>query len=198
MCRLRRSSAMTFRRVVVMESDTVLRARVIAEQRLGSVTPRWAHVRGVAAAAERMAAGLATIEAEAVVAAAWLHDVGYAPSMRSRSFHPVDGALFVRAEGFPAVVVSLVAHHTGVVFEARERGLSDALAEFPEPPELLLDVLTCADMTTGPDGSRVRAADRVSEILSRYPENDPVHRAIERAAPTLLAAVARVDALVAG
>jgi putative nucleotidyltransferase with HDIG domain len=182
-----------------MESGTVLRARVIAEQRLGSVAPRWAHVRGVAAAAELMATDLATIEAESVVAAAWLHDVGYAPSVRrSTGFHPVEGALFVRAEGFPAVVVSLVAYHTGAVFEARERGLLDALAEFPEPPELLLDVLTCADMTTGPDGSRVRAADRVSEILLRYPEDDPVHRAIERAAPTLLAAVARVDAVVAG
>jgi hypothetical protein len=100
--------------------------------------------------------------------------------------------------GFPAVVVSLVAYHTGAAFEARERGLSDALAEFPEPPELLLDVLTCADMTTGPDGSFVRAEDRVSEILSRYPGDDPVHRAIERSAPTLLAAVACVDALVAG
>jgi hypothetical protein len=110
----------------------------------------------------------------------------------------VDGAVFVRAEGFPAVVVSLVAYHTGAAFEARERGLSDALAEFPEPPELLLDVLTCADMTTGPDGSCVRAEDRVSEILPRYPEDNPVHRAIERSAPTLLAAVARVDALVAG
>jgi hypothetical protein len=55
-----------------------------------------------------------------------------------------------------------------------------------------------AIMTTGPDGSFVRAEDRVSEILSRYPEDDPVHRAIERSAPTLLAAVARVDALVAG
>ena len=181
-----------------MEADTALRARVIAEERLGSLAPRWAHVRGVAAAAELMAAGLATIDADAVVAAAWLHDVGYAPSVRSTSFHPVDGAVFVRAEGFPAVVVSLVAYHTGAAFEARERGLSDALAEFPEPPELLLDVLTCADMTIGPDGSRVRAEDRVSEILSRYPEDNPVHRAIERSAPTLLAAVARVDALVAG
>jgi putative nucleotidyltransferase with HDIG domain len=182
-----------------METDTVLRARVIAEQRLGSVAPRWAHVRGVAAAVELMATGLATIEVEAVVAAAWLHDVGYAPSVRrSTGFHPVDGALFVRAEGFPAVVVSLVAHHTGAVFEARERGLVDALAEFSEPPELLLDVLTCADMTTGPDGSRVRVEDRVREILSRYPEDDPVHRAIERATPTLLASVARIDALVAG
>jgi putative nucleotidyltransferase with HDIG domain len=182
-----------------METDTVLRARAIAEQRLGSVAPRWAHVQGVAAAAELIAAGLASADAEAVVAAAWLHDVGYAPSVRrSTGFHPVDGAAFVRAEGFPAVVVSLVAYHTAAVFEARERGLWDALAEFPEPPELLLDLLTCADMTTGPDGSRVRAEDRVSEILSRYPEDDPVHRAIERAAPTLLAAVARVDDLVAG
>lgn len=181
-----------------MEADTVVRARTIAEQRLGSVAPRWAHVRGVAGTAELLAGGLATIEAEAVVAAAWLHDVGYAPSVRrSTGFHPVDGALFVRAEGFPAVVVSLVAYHTGAVFEARERGLLDMLAEFAEPPELLLDVLTCADMTTGPDGSRVRVEDRVSEILSRYPEDDPVHRAIERAAPTLLAAVARVEALVA-
>jgi putative nucleotidyltransferase with HDIG domain len=181
-----------------VEADTVLRARMIAEERLSSLAARWAHVQGVAAAAELMAAGLATIDADAVVAAAWLHDVGYAPSVRSTSFHPVDGAVFVRAEGFPAVVVSLVAYHTGAAFEARERGLSDALAEFPEPPELLLDVLTCADMTTGPDGSRVRAEDRVSEILSRYPEDNPVHRAIERSAPTLFAAVARVDALVVG
>ncbi|MGO9351298.1 MAG: HD domain-containing protein [Mycobacterium sp.] len=190
---------MPVRRLVFVETDTVLRARVIAEQRLGSVAPRWAHVRGVAAAVERMAAGLAAIEGEAVVAAAWLHDVGYAPSVRrSTGFHPVDGARFVRAQGFPAVVVSLVAYHTGAVFEARERGLLEALAEFSEPPELLLDVLTCADMTTGRDGSRVRVEDRVSEILSRYPESNPVHRAIERAAPSLLAAVARVDSLAAG
>ena len=165
----------------------------------GSVSLREPPRRWCFGAAELIAAGLASADAEAVVAAAWLHDVDYAPSVRrSTGFHPVDGAAFVRAEGFPAVVASLVAYHTAAVFEARERGLSDALAEFPEPPELLLDVLTCADMTTGPDGSRLRSEDRVSEILSRYPEDDPVHRAIERAAPTLLAAVARVDALVAG
>ena len=165
----------------------------------GSVSLREPPRRWCFGAAELIAAGLASADAEAVVAAAWLHDVDYAPSVRrSTGFHPVDGALFVRAQGFPAVVVSLVAYHTGAVFEAGERGLLDALAEFSEPPELLLDVLTCADMTTGPDGSRVRVEDRVREILSRYPEDDPVHRAIERATPTLLASVARIDALVAG
>ena len=176
----------------------MLRARVVAQERLDSLARRWAHVQGVAAAAELLAAGLATPDADAVVAAAWLHDVGYAPSVRSTSFHPVDGAAFVRAENFPTLVVSLVAYHTAAAFEARERGLSDTLAEFAEPPKLLLDILTCADMITGPDGSRVRAEDRVSEILSRYPEDDPVHRAIDQATPTLLAAVARVDALGSG
>jgi hypothetical protein len=195
---MHRSSVVSVRKLVVMESDTVLRARVVAQERLDSLARRWAHVRGVAAAAELLAAGLATPDANAVVAAAWLHDVGYAPSVRSTSFHPVDGAAFVRAEGFPALVVSLMAYHTAAAFEARERGLSDTLAEFAEPPELLLDILTCADMTTGPDGSRERAEDRASEILSRYPEDDPVHRAIDQATPTLLAAVARVDALGAG
>src|SRR6476619_4986924 len=76
-----------------------------------------------------------------------------------------------------------------------QRGWAEALAEFAEPPDFLLDVLTCADMTTGPDGSPVRADDRLSEILSRYAEDDPVYRAITLSAPTLLAAVARVDAL---
>jgi len=133
------------------------------------------------AAAELMAAGLAAMDADAVVAAAWLHDVGYAPSVRSTSFHPVDGAVFVRAEGFPAVVVSLVAYHTGAAFEARERGLSDALAEFPEPPELLLDVLTCADMTNRA-GRFVRAGrgsgERDPLALSRRRSRAPCNRAV--------------------
>jgi hypothetical protein len=49
--------------------------------------------------------------------------------------------VFVRAENFPPLVVSLVAYHTGAVFEARERGLSDVLAEFPQPPDFLLDFI---------------------------------------------------------
>ena len=178
-----------------MDGVLAERARRVAEVRLAPMATRLAHVRGVAAAAERLVERIDPLEAEALVAAAWLHDVGYAPSVRSTGFHSLDGAVFVRAEGFPALVVSLVAYHTGAVFEARERGMSDTLAEFPQPPDFLLDLLICADMTSGPDGSPVRAVDRISEILSRYPNDDPVHRAIERSAATLLAAVARVDAL---
>src|SRR5271166_5911945 len=168
------------------------RAQRVAEARLEPLATRLAHVRGVAAAAERLVSRIDPLEADSVIAGAWLHDVGYAPSLCATGFHPVDGAVFVRAENFPP----LVAYHTGAVFEARERGLSDVLAEFPQPPDFLLDLLTCADMTTGPDGSPMSPEDRISEILSRYPAEDPVHRAIERSAPTLLASAARVEALV--
>ena len=178
-----------------MAGVLVERARGVAEARLEPLATRLAHVRGVAAAADRLASRIDPLEADALIAAAWLHDVGYAPSLCATGFHPVDGAVFVRAENFPPVVVSLVAYHTGAVFEARERGLSDVLAEFPQPPDFLLDLLTCADMTTGPDGSPMRPEDRISEILSRYPAEDPVHRAIERSAPTLLAAAARMEVL---
>ena len=178
-----------------MDGVLAERARRLAEVRLAPMDTRLAHVRGVAAAAERLVERIDPLEADSLVAAAWLHDVGYAPSVRSTGFHPVDGARFVRAEGFPELVVSLVAYHTGAVFEARERGLSEALAEFTEPSDFLLDVLTSADMTTGPDGLPMQADDRVSEILSRYGEDDPVHRAMTLSAPGLLAAVARVDAL---
>jgi putative nucleotidyltransferase with HDIG domain len=53
-----------------------------------------------------------------------LHDIGYAPSLVATGFHPVDGARFLRAQGTPEVVVSLVAHHSGAVFEAEQRGLA--------------------------------------------------------------------------
>ena len=102
-----------------MDGVLAERARRVAEVRLAPMATRLAHVRGVAAAAERLVERIDPLEAEALVAAAWLHDVGYAPSVRSTGFHSLDGAVFVRAEGFPPLVVSLVAYHTGAVFEAR-------------------------------------------------------------------------------
>ena len=171
----------------------MLRARVIAEERLGSLAPRWAHVQGVAAAAELMVADLDTIDAEAVVAAAWLHDVGYAPSLMRTGFHPVDGANLVRESGFSELIVSLVAFHSGAEFEAHERGQESLLAAFTRPREDLLDRVTYCDLTIGPDGMPLCAKDWIAEVLHRYAADDPVHRAMIAARGSLLAAVARVE-----
>jgi HD domain len=65
--------------------------------------------------------------ADCLVAAAWLHDIGYAPSVRVTGFHPVDGAFFARREGFDELVVSLVAFHSGAPAEAQERGIGGCL-----------------------------------------------------------------------
>lgn len=169
----------------------VERAQAVAEERLASLTTRLAHVRGVAAAAERVTSLLTSEDASTLVAAAWLHDVGYAPTVRSTGFHPVDGALFVRGLAFPEMVVSLVAYHTGAAVEAVERGLEVDLGKIPPPSSELLDALTYADMTTGPDGDPVDADERLAEILTRYDSDDPVHRAVTRSRPELLSAVER-------
>lgn len=193
MCWLPWSSAVAVRRLVLVEADTALRARVIAEERLGSLAPRWAHVRGVAAVAELMIADLDVTDANAVVAAAWLHDVGYAPSVARTGFHPVDGAKLVRESGFSELVVSLVAFHSGAEFEAHERGQESLLAAFTRPPQDLLDRVTYCDLTIGPDGMPICAEDRLAEVLHRYGADDPVHRAMTAARAPLLAAVARVE-----
>jgi hypothetical protein len=54
-----------------------------------------------------------------------------------------------------------------------------------------MDALTFADMTTGPAGQPMTIDQRVDEILRRYPPDDPVHRAILRAQPSLETAVER-------
>jgi hypothetical protein len=151
---------------------------------------RWAHVQAVAAQAHQVSAILAPEDRPYLIAAAWLHDVGYAPPLNRLGFHPVDGARYVRQQGQERLA-SLVAYHSGARFEAEERGLVDTLAEFEPEEGPLLDALTYADMTTGPAGQRVVLEERIAEILERYPPDDPVHRAITRSHPMLREAVDR-------
>lgn len=177
-----------------MNRDLVDRARTLASEHLAVAMPqRWAHVLGVARTASDISPRLLARDADAVVAAAWLHDVGYAPSIALTGFHPVDGARFARSAGMPDLVVSLIAHHSGANAEAIERGLTAELAEFDRPPGVVLDVVTYADMTTAPDGTPIDAEKRVSEILSRYSSDDPVHAAVSRSSVELLATVARIN-----
>ncbi len=169
------------------------RAAALSERLLAPLGPRWRHVEGVARRAGTLSGLASTEDRVAVVAAAWLHDVGYAPTVAVTGLHPLDGARYLRNEGWPELVVCLVAHHTGAEVEAEERGLSRELAEFDRPPEPLLDLVTTADLTTSPDGEEVNATQRLAEVLRRYPSDDPVHRAVTRSGPSLLAAVERVS-----
>lgn len=177
----------------IVVTVNVDRARRIAEELLADVLPRrWSHTIGVAAAAADLAEILAPENADTIVAAAWLHDIGYAPDLINTEFHPLDGAAYlathtVADEAMSAEVIRLVAHHTGAAFEARERGLHDVLVSYPAPADALLAILSCADLCTGPDGVPVDPGARIAEVLTRYPAGHPVHRAISTSGPGLIA-----------
>jgi HD domain len=166
-------------------------AKAEAERLIAPLGDRWLHVQAVADKARRVAAVLPAEDADLLVAAAFLHDVGYAPSLDRLGFHPVDGARFLRAHGQERLAC-LVAHHSGARFEAEERGLVEELAAFPVEDGPVMDALTFVDMTIGPVGQPMTLDERIGEIQRRYSPDDPVHRAILRAHPLLQAAVQRV------
>jgi putative nucleotidyltransferase with HDIG domain len=113
-------------------TTAVGKARELAHELLSEALPRrWAHVQGVAAQAERVALGLGILP-NALVAAAWLHDIGYAPAVKDTGFHPLDGARYLHRLSLDGEVVRLVAHHSCAMLQAAERGLDRELAaEFP-------------------------------------------------------------------
>jgi hypothetical protein len=162
-------------------------AEHIARDLLADPLPRrWAHTKGVAAQARSLAAILGD-HADLITAAAWLHDIGYAPAIAATGFHPLDGARHLRDVRHADMrLCRLVAHHTCAVIEAQERGLADTLlAEFePERPELS-DALTYCDMTTSPDGRPLTVDERLAEIRARYGRGHVVDRSIKRATPRI-------------
>ena len=154
---------------------------------------RWAHVQGVAARARSLAPVLGA-DADLLEAAAWLHDIGYAPDLAVTGLHQLDGARYLRdAQHADAMLCRLVAHHSCAIIEAGERGLADVLSlEFEPAPHELSSVLTYCDMTTSPDGELVPVEQRLAEIHDRYGPGHLVSRSIQRATPMILRAVEQV------
>jgi hypothetical protein len=134
------------------------------------------------------------LQPDLLVAAAWLHDVGYAPELAETGFHPLDGARHLRKSGVDERVVSLVAHHSCAKFEAALRGMREMFEdEFPAPAPEYEDALCYCDMTNGPGGDPVDAAGRLDEIQLRYGPEHVVTRFVDDARPEILASVNRVE-----
>lgn len=150
---------------------------------------RWAHVQGVGRRAAQLTVTVEPDDRDLLVAAAWLHDIGYAPGLVDTGLHSLDGARYLQHHDYPPRLVSLVAHHTCARIEAAERGLTDQLADFSLEEGPVMDALVTADLTVGPNGQRLDVDERIEEILRRYPAQSPVHRAIRRAEPILVAHV---------
>ena len=152
---------------------------------------RWLHVHGVATCAEQIAPAFGD-HGDDLIAASWLHDIGYSPALAQTGFHPLDGARFLRHHGWPERVCGLVAHHSFADLEAELRGI-EGLDEFDNEETAVRDAVWYCDMTTGPSGERVDVHQRLDEIVARYGPANVVSQFISRARGELVAAVERTE-----
>lgn len=174
------------------------RAARVAEAMLIGVGTRLAHSRRVASQAVMVAPFLAAPWRDALVQAAWLHDIGYSPSISITGLHPLDGARFLRDLDWSKAICGLVAWHTRPTTEATLRGHLAALrGEFAQPPALALAALTWADLTSTPTGEACQPSDRITEILRRHKPGSMVHEATTANLPDLLADVRMIEDLIA-
>ncbi|MFI9342362.1 HD domain-containing protein [Streptomyces sp. NPDC052773] len=81
--------------------DTPQGAAELAESLLPPLGNRWLHTQAVAARAREASAAVSEADRDLLVAAAWLHDIGYAPELRDTGFHPLDGARHLESLGAP-------------------------------------------------------------------------------------------------
>ena len=187
----------------LVEHDVVAAARMVAGellQQLDDGGRRWQHTRAVAARAAEALPLLPPEQGPLLLAAAWLHDVGYSPRVARSGFHPVDGAAYVRVHLPTRAVAGLIAQHSGARFLADARGLNHLMHPFARREYwtgVLPDALTWADQTTGPDGRPVTVEERLAEMLDRHGPDSPNARANVRRAPQVIAAVRATEARLA-
>jgi hypothetical protein len=169
-------------------------ARDLAQMLLAKLPQRWRHTMGVARRAEEVREIVeASVDGEILVAAAWLHDIGYADVVRESGFHPLDGGLHLQRHGWPPRIAGLVAHHSEALSIARVRGLADDLTRLPQENSMVADALTYADQTVGPDGQLMPFEERLADMLRRHGPHSPNAIAHPERTPLLRAAVHRIE-----
>jgi hypothetical protein len=144
-------------------------ARWLGRDMLADDGTRWPHVRTAGFVATRLTTLFDDDEAALLVAAATLHDIGYSSRVARTGFHPLDGAVFLHAEGFPDRLAGLIAHHSLAVITAPLYGVHDLAERFPQEQSLLVDALVYADMHSAPDGRIVGTEWRLADIARRRP-----------------------------
>ena len=163
-----------------------------ASSLLAPLGNRWLHVEGVAERARWVGKTFHDDDRLCLIAAAYMHDIGYAPALKKTGFHPLDGAYYLRSLGYDRLA-SLVAHHSEARFEASLRGYEAALNEFPRERSAVADALTYCDLTTGPTGEPITLKERAAEIFSRYGDTDAVTQSLRQSMPLVSLAVARTS-----
>ena len=147
----------------------VTRARAVALDVLRDDALLLEHATRTAAQAAALVRMAPRSQALDVIAAAWLHDIDYAPTLRRTGFHPLDGALFLIGQDWPERVVRLVAHHSLAAMEAPFYGVGHHLGVIEAVPGIDADILISADLRAG-TGNPAPTVDMRLEEMSRLDE----------------------------
>lgn len=113
-----------------VNASLLARASERAEVLLSPLGNRWMHMQGVVKRASWVGQTFDERDRHLLLAAAYLHDIGYAPSLSMTGFHPLDGALYIRSFGYERLA-SLIDHHFAARFEAHLHNYYLLLLEFP-------------------------------------------------------------------
>lgn len=169
-------------------------ARMTGGRRLAPLGRRWVHNQAVGQRAAEVgeALTLGSSDRELLVAAAYLHDVGYDPELAVTGFHPLDGARWLRNLGDERLA-SLVAHHSGAVGEAQLRGLAEDMRQFPNEGGIVTAALWYCDLTTGPGGESMTPRERLADVEARHGRASVVTEGLRLAWPALMEAVDLVE-----
>ena len=118
-------------------------------------------------------------DADPLEAAAWLHDIGYAPDLAVTGLHALDAARYLRDA---QVGRTPFEHHR----RSRRTGACRRLSlESSLTSDTFSSVLTLCDMTTSPDGEPIPIDKQHAEIHHRYGRDHLVSRSIPRDAVIL-------------
>lgn len=184
--------------MTAQDIDIVAWAAEHAANLLAPLGNRWLHTKGVVRTAEHIGEAFNEEDRALLIAAAYLHDIGYAPQIQKTGFHPLDGAYYLLSLKQDRLA-SLVAHHSEAQFEAEQRSLLSELHTIPRNQAVtLVDALTYCDMHTNSTGQEVSFEERINDILQRYPEGSIVDQAIRRAIPSYIHASANIHRLLKG
>jgi hypothetical protein len=147
-------------------APVVLRARALATELLAGDPGLLEHSSRAALHAARLTRAIPGSSAPDVTAAAWLHDIGYAPGIQRTGFHPLDGALYLMAEQWPERIVRLVAHHSLAALEAPFYGVGHHLSVIEPVPGVDADILISADLRSGTGDPQPTAEERLDALRS--------------------------------
>jgi predicted HD phosphohydrolase len=172
-------------------------AKEVARELLGQCPRRLGHAEGVVQRAFELKWSLERkSDYDLLLAACYLHDIGYSPYVAQSGFHALDGARYLRALGATKRVTALVAHHCGARYEATIRGLERQLAPFDYEDSYLSACLDYCDLTTGPTGEWFSPDESLTwfvNLENRYDSDWAAAKAVRLAWPELSRSIARVE-----